>query len=921
MLIFHSRPSDPQTLFDNFLDQMRPHRAGVDCDDVIRSKESRRGEVMQNIEYYFNCMDTSCSAMGLRGLPNNYSFEHQAQQLSEASMMDGFYGNEERQRKTLQQVAVQGVHRLNSDQRKAFNCVTDAISGRGEERYFFIEGAGGKTFLYNTLIRWCLAGKPTLEDVHSRQGRNTVLQSGSVISAASTGIAALLLLGGGTVHRQFSVPNDINDNTPPQVAFESARARQLRAVDLIIIDEISMLSNKVLRYIDRVLRDVCAENKPFGGKVIVLGGDWKQLTPVVEHGTREDQVQESIKIDPLFVDNFKQLSLTVNMRTAPAQEALRQWLLQIGNGFHQAASGDQQGHKAKQLPIPKELVSANLTEIIDFCFPAAMFEDPKSHGKIIKNNAILCPTNIDVQVINDAAMEKVAGAAEGAPVMLIRNLDITSGLCNGTRMQIDHMTDANLYCRLLTGPREGQEYIIPRVKFEYGQGRYHRGLRFRRIQFPAQGQTLQKMGLVLSGRQCFSHGQVYVAMSRVTTLEGIRVFSPYTSRGEDMFINNVVFHELLNDASIPPRHLLEAIDKPNAVTDLAEDSDIDFQELDLPCGDWKQLTPVVEHGTREDQVQESIKIDPLFVDNFKQLSLTVNMRTAPAQEALRQWLLQIGNGFHQAASGDQQGHKAKQLPIPKELNNAILCPTNIDVQVINDAAMEKVAGAAVTYLSIDEPLEPQEEFGTFRSDFNLEAINNETPSGMPPHKLILKEGAPVMLIRNLDITSGLCNGTRMQIDHMTDANLYCRLLTGPREGQEYIIPRVKFEYGQGRYHRGLRFRRIQFPVRPCFAMTVNKAQGQTLQKMGLVLSGRQCFSHGQVYVAMSRVTTLERIRVFSPYTSRGEDMFINNVVFHELLNDAAIPPRHLLGAIDKPNAVADLAEDSDIDFQELDLPC
>jgi hypothetical protein len=67
-----------------------------------------------------------------------------------------------------------------------------------------------------------------------------------------------------------------------------------------------MLSKKILHYLDRLLRDVCSDN-PFGGKVLVLGGDWKQLTPVVEHGTREDQVHESIKLDPLFKDNFAQL--------------------------------------------------------------------------------------------------------------------------------------------------------------------------------------------------------------------------------------------------------------------------------------------------------------------------------------------------------------------------------------------------------------------------------------------------------------------------------------------------------------------------------------------------------------------------------------------------------------------------------------
>ena len=61
-----------------------------------------------------------------------------------------------------------------------------------------------------------------------------------------------------------------------------------------------MLSNKVLNYLDRLLRDVCNNDQDFGGKTIILGGDWKQLAPVVENGTREDQVAESIKMDPLF---------------------------------------------------------------------------------------------------------------------------------------------------------------------------------------------------------------------------------------------------------------------------------------------------------------------------------------------------------------------------------------------------------------------------------------------------------------------------------------------------------------------------------------------------------------------------------------------------------------------------------------------
>ena len=68
-----------------------------------------------------------------------------------------------------------------------------------------------------------------------------------------------------------------------------------------------MLNKKVLHYVDRLLRDVTKIKKPFGGKVVVLGGDWRQLVPVVEHGCKEDQIAESIKLDPLFKDNFETL--------------------------------------------------------------------------------------------------------------------------------------------------------------------------------------------------------------------------------------------------------------------------------------------------------------------------------------------------------------------------------------------------------------------------------------------------------------------------------------------------------------------------------------------------------------------------------------------------------------------------------------
>jgi len=79
-----------------------------------------------------------------------------------------------------------------------------------------------------------------------------------------------------------------------------------------------------------------------------------------------------------------------------------------------------------------------------------------------------------------------------------------------------------------------------------------------------------------------------------------------------------------------------------------------------------------------------------------------------------------------------------------------------------------------------------------------------------------------MLIRNIDVQNGLCNGTRLQIVATTEYNLLCKILTGPRAGKEVLLPKVKFEHGTGKNHRGMRFSRLQFPLRLCFAMTINK---------------------------------------------------------------------------------------------------
>ena len=107
----------------------------------------------------------------------------------------------------------------------------------------------------------------------------------------------------------------------------------------------------------------------------------------------------------------------------------------------------------------------------------------------------------------------------------------------------------------------------------------------------------------------------------------------------------------------------------------------------------------------------------------------------------------------------------------------------------------------------------------------------------------------VMLLRNLDPHSGLCNGTRFFITAIHAHLLEGSVITGECTGLKTTIPRITLQPSDSRFPFTLR--RRQFPVRVAFAMAMNKSQGQSPGRAGLFLP-RPVFSNGQLYVAFSR---------------------------------------------------------------------
>jgi hypothetical protein len=161
-----------------------------------------------------------------------------------------------------------------------------------------------------------------------------------------------------------------------------------------------------------------------------------------------------------------------------------------------------------------------------------------------------------------------------------------------------------------------------------------------------------------------------------------------------------------------------------------------------------------------------------------------------------------------------------------------------------------------------------------------EILNELNFNGFPAHKLELKTGCMVLLMRNIDIAGGLCNGTRLRVDETGKHLLICTILTGSCKGKTALIPRMNLLYDKGR----IPFTRFQFPVKLCYAMTVHKAQGQGYDHVGIDFSGT-IFTHGLVYVALSRCTSMKNIRIFfGPLHDQSN--CLRNLVFTDLLQYA-----------------------------------
>ncbi|XP_033508174.2 uncharacterized protein [Nicotiana tomentosiformis] len=319
----------------------------------------------------------------------------------------------------------------------------------------------------------------------------------------------------------------------------------------------------------------------------------------------------------------------------------------------------------------------------------------------------------------------------------------------------------------------------------------------------------------------------------------------------------------------------------------------DASNLDRPFGgktivrggDFGKILLVIPKGTRQDIVNASLNSSYLW-PHCQLLKLTKNIRLQGNEigthlDELRvflDWILAIGDGM---VGTSVDGYEKVQIPDDllikqsvdpisaivestyPDFNNrcsnigylqqrAILAPTLDTVESINECMISLNESSEKSYLSSDTICNSDHTCSALEHVHTPEFLNTIKCSGVPNHPLTLKVGIPVMLLRNIDQSAGLCNGTRLIITKLGNQVIEAKVLSGQMAGQKVFILKMTLTISDARIP--FKFQRRQFSIVVSFAMTINKSQVQSLSRVRLFLK-KLVFTHIQLYAALSRVTT------------------------------------------------------------------
>ncbi|KAL0319969.1 UNVERIFIED_CONTAM: hypothetical protein Sradi_5258400 [Sesamum radiatum] len=454
--------------------------------DLNLNSDQLKNYALQDIEKIMNANNRSLKEFPYLPFPDNV----EATNLRNRLIVDELCYD----RQSLLQEHARLYNGLNADQSRVYDAVIAAVYGDNGGLYFvYGSGGTGKTYLWRTILaRLRSEGK-------------------IVLAVASSGIASLLLSGGRTSHSRFKIPMLVDDSTC-SINQDSPLADLIRRTSLIVWDEAPMQHRHLFETIDRTFKAIMkfhnpsAEHKIFGGKIMLLGGDFRQILPVVAKGGRSEIIAACINKSSdiwqycqvfLLSINMRLTSMSIDTTEVCTMHEFSKWVLDLGEGKLPTISLEEESEPA-WIKIPDDLLipdgDDDLGRIVETTYPNLMAD--YNVPEYLRSRAILSPTNDIVDQVNSYMMSLIPGMTKqylsadticpssadideqsilypveflntlkffgipdhkldlkvGVPIILLRNLNQSVGLCNGT---VNYNAKLSLKPRLLLETHRG----------------------------------------------------------------------------------------------------------------------------------------------------------------------------------------------------------------------------------------------------------------------------------------------------------------------------------------------------------------------------------------------------------------------------------------------------------------------------------